>query len=163
MASAAAWEIIMDTYPEGSQVVSLEPYLLRSRNQFGFLADFRFHPAEEYRGTRRSHQLSLSLDKHGHPNLNYYADRYSHLIAYVNKFHNKIFPLHIPGGQKVTVGSRLVELTPETLNVKNYVVGSGIESKSQFMGVRQSGPFKTKPAEYALVFSLQTRRSPSIA
>ena len=37
----------MDTHPEGKQVISLEPYLLRSRGQFGFLADFRFHPIEE--------------------------------------------------------------------------------------------------------------------
>ena len=135
-------EIVIATYPEGFKVVSLEPYLLRSRHQFGFLANFLFHPAEEHRGTRRSLQLSLSIDKHGQPNLNHYADRYSHLAAYVDKFHDRIFPLHMPDGQKVAVRSRLVELATETLAVKNYVVGSGSESRSQFMAVKQSGPFK---------------------
>lgn len=135
-------EVITKTYPEGSQVISLEPYLLRSRGQFGFLADFRFHPTKEHRGTRRSLQLSLSLDKHGRPNPNFYADRYSQLAAFVTKFHEKIFPLQVPGGQEVIVGSQLVEIKSETLSVKNYVVGSDVESRSQFMGVKQSGPLK---------------------
>ncbi len=145
-------EITIDTYPEGIQIVSLEPYLLRSRGLFGFLADFRFHPNEGYRGTRRSLQLSLSLDKNGRPNLNYYADRYSNLSIYVAKFHDEIFPLHMPGGQEVAVESRLVELAPKTLDVKNYVVGSGTESKSQFMGVARSGPFKQSPEDARLYF-----------
>ena len=145
-------EVITGKFSEGSQVVSLEPYLLRSSGQFGFLADFRFHPTEEHRGTRRALQLSLSLDKHGQPNLNHYADRYSQLAAYVSKFHDQIFPLHMPGGQEVAVGSRLVELKSETLDVKNYVVGSDTEAKSQFMGVKQSGPFKKIPEDTHLYF-----------
>ena len=145
-------EIITSTYPEGFQVVSLEPHLLRSQSQFGFIADFRFHPNKEHRGTRRSLQLSLSLDKHGQPNLNYYADRYSHLVAYVAKFHGQIFPLDMPGGQKLVVGSQLVELAPKVLDVKNYVVGSGVESRSQFMGVKQSGPLKQVPEDAHLYF-----------
>ncbi len=135
-------KIVTSTYPDGSQVVSLEPYLLRSRRQFGFLADFRFRPNEEHRGSRRSLQLSLSLDKHGKSNLNYFADRYLHLVDFVAEFHKRIFPLNVPGDQEVAVGSQLVELAPESLDVKSYVVGSGVESRSQLMGVKQSGPLK---------------------
>ena len=135
-------EITTSKFSEGSQVVSLEPYLLRSSGQFGFLADLRFHPTEEHRGTRRALQLSLSLDRYGQPNLNHYADRYSQLADYVAKFHDQIFPLHMPSGQEVGVGSRLVEIPPEKLDIKKYVVGSGIESRSQFMGVKQAGPFQ---------------------
>lgn len=135
-------EIIVDKYPEGPQVVTLEPYLLRSCGQFGFLADFRFHSNKEHRGTRRSLQLSLTLDKHGRPNPNFYADRYSKLAVFVTKFHEQIFPLQVPGGQEVGVGSRFVEIKSETLAVKNYIVGSEVESRSQFMGVKQSGPLK---------------------
>ena len=133
-------EIVTRRYEEGSQVVVLEPYLLRSRGQFGFLADFRFHPIEEHRGTRRSLQLSLSLDRHGRPNLNYYADRYSHLLTYVSELHNQLFPLYLPGGDKVAVSDRIVQLPLQTLDVKHYVVGSNARSRSQFMGVKRSGP-----------------------
>lgn len=145
-------EITTSEFSEGSQIVSLEPYLLRSSGQFGFLADFRFHPTEEHRGTRRALQLSLSLDKHGQPNLNHYADRYSQLADYVAKFHDQIFPLHMPGGQEVAVESQLVEIAPEKLDVKNYIVGSSTESRSQFMGVKQSGPFKRITEDTHLYF-----------
>ena len=153
-------EIIMGSYSEGIQVFSLEPYFLRSTRQFGFLADFRFHPNEKERGTRRSFQLSLSLDKNGRTNLNYYADRYSHLSDYVTRFHDKIFPLHMPGGQKVAVGSRLTELHPITLDVKNYVVGSDSISKSQFMGVKQYGPFEQGPEDACLYFIYRKKERP---
>ena len=135
-------EIITDTYPEGVQVTSLEPYLLRSRGQFGFLADFRFHPTEEHQRTRRALHLSLSLDKNGRRNSNYYADRYSHLVAFVRDFHDVIFPITLPGGNDVQVSRQLVEMSPEKLEVKKYVVGSNLESSSQFMGVKQSGPLE---------------------
>ena len=43
-------EIIVERFTEGVRVVSLEPDYLREHRKFGFLADFRFHPEEEYRG-----------------------------------------------------------------------------------------------------------------
>ena len=45
-----------------------------------------------------------------------------------------------------------MELKSETLDVKNYVVGSDTEAKSQFMGVKQSGPFKKIPEDTHLYF-----------
>ena len=116
-------EITTSPYSEGKQVISIEPYFLRSRGKFGFLADFRFHPKEEHRGTRRALQLSLSLDRNGHPNRNRYADRYSQLSDFVKKFHPLIFPLKLSGGQEVKVDSRLEELESEELDIKHYVVG----------------------------------------
>lgn len=153
-------EIIIERHSEGIQAISLEPYLLRSIGRFGFLADFRFHPNEGHQGTKRSLQFSLSLDKNGQVNLNYYADRYSHLSDYVTRFHNKIFPLHMPGSQKVAVEPRLVELRPTTLNVKNYVVGAESPSKSQFMGVAESGPFKQSPEDARLYFIYRQKERP---
>ena len=135
-------EITMAKYTEGKQVALLEPYLLRSYGQFGFLVDIRFRPTVEHRNTRRALQLSLSLDKYGRANSNYYADRYSRLVKYVSDFHSRIFPLQLPGGQIVAVKSQLTEVPQAKLNFKNYVVGSGITSRSQFMGVKQNGPLQ---------------------
>ena len=145
-------EITTERYDEGRQVMSVEPYFLHSRGTFGFLADFRFHPEEEHRGTRRSLQLSLSLDRNGYPNRNRYADRYSQLSNFVKKFHPLIFPLKLSGGQKVNVDSRLEEIESEKLDIKHYVVGSGSEAKSQFMGVKQSGPLQNTPDYTRLCF-----------
>ena len=145
-------ELCMGTYLEGSQVVRVEPYLLRSRGKFGFLADFRFHPTEEHRRTRRALQLSLSLDSRGQSNRNHYADRYSHLAKFVEKFHSVIFPLTLPGGHEVGVDTSLMELPSEKLDIKHYVVGSRRESKSQFMGVKERGPLKHAPDDTRLCF-----------
>jgi len=153
-------EITTGTYSEGVQVISLEPYLLRSRGQFGFLADFRFRPIEEYQRTRRALQLSLSLDRSGRRNSNYYADRYSHLVAFVKKFHNVIFPITLPGGQQVQVERQLVELSPERLDVKRYVVGSNRVSNSQFMGVKQDGPLEECPHDAHLYFLFKEEDRP---
>ena len=145
-------EIVTGKFREGSQVFVVEPYFLRSRYEFGFLADFRFHPVEKYRGSRQSLQRSLALDKYGRPNLNYYADHYSHLAAYASEFHNQIFPIHMPGGDEVLVSNRIVEVPQQTLEVKNYVVGSNRDSRSQFMGVKQSGPLKATSDSARLYF-----------
>ena len=135
-------EVIYKRHNEGNQVISIEPYFLRARHQFGVLVDFRYHPKEEYIGTRRSSQLSLALDKHGHPNLDYYADRYSILVEFVDKLHKLIFPLVLPDGQQITVSDRLVRLPLHVLAVKQYVVGDGKTSSSQFMGVKEFGPLE---------------------
>ena len=135
-------EIILHEYPEGLQVVQLEPYFLAATDQFGFLADFRFHPTEEQRGSKRSLLLSLSLDKHGQPNPNYYADRYEHLINFVATFHSKLFPLQLPKNQDVVVERTFVELPARQLSAKSYIVGAGAHSSSQFMGVKNSGPLE---------------------
>lgn len=135
-------EITLHEHPEGLQVISLEPYLLRSHGKFGFLVNFRFRPNEEHRGTRRSLQLSLSLDRQGRPNSNNYADRYSHIANYVSRFHNRIFPLDLPGGDKLNVVPKLEAVNVSQLDKKIYVVGSGRESNSQFNGVRNSGPLQ---------------------
>ena len=145
-------EIIVNTFQEGSQAVFLEPYYLHSRGKFGILVDFRFHPKEKYRGTRRSLQLSLALDKQGQRNRNYYADRYLKIVDFVSNLHQRIFPLVVPGGQTVQVESKLVKLTPKTLELKNYVVGSEVESHSQFMGVKQSGPLRSAQVDTHMYF-----------
>ena len=146
-------EIVISKSAEGLQVVSLEPYFLRSRKQFGFLADFRFHPIEEHRHTLRASKLSLSLDKNGRKNLNHYADRYSFLADFVNKFHSRIFPLNLPGGQQVSISRKLTGIPYEKLDVKRYIVGTDKkESNSQFMGVKEAGPLKQSALDTHLYF-----------
>ena len=145
-------EIVVGRFGEGLQVMSLEPYFLRSINSFGFLADFRFHPEEAHRGTRRALELSLALSTNGQRNVNYYADRYANLAAFVKDYIPTIFPLALPGGIEVSVEPHLTQLKQTRLEVKRYIVGSNREAKSQFMGVKSSGPLKRGPADVLLYF-----------
>lgn len=145
-------EIIMHTHVEGDQVVSVEPYYLRSKRTFGFLLDFRFHPKLEYRHTPRALQLSLALDRDRRVNLNHYSDRYDHLSAFVRAFKRSLFVLELPGGQHVSVRSSFLDLGVERLDVKRYIVGNHAESASQFMGVKKNGPLEPAPSDVRFYF-----------
>ena len=145
-------DIIVERFTEGVRAVSLEPYYLREHRKFGFLADFRFHPEEEYRGTTRARQLSLSLDSRGRSNQNHYADRYSQIMSFVRQFHQTIFPITLPGGRAVDIDPHLEMLDSGTLDVKHYIVNSNRESKSQFMGISQNGPLEPAPGGTRLCF-----------
>ena len=134
-------EVIVERHEEGVATVSLEPYLLRSAGRFGVLASFRFHPDEPFRGTKRSLQISLALDRNGQPNLDSYVDRYGKLSEFVRGYHGLLFPLTMPGGQEVDVGTRLVGVRPGALAVKRYLMDGRRESKSQFVGVQKYGPY----------------------
>lgn len=153
-------EIVIRSYDEGYQSMSLEPYLLRSQGKFGFLEDFRFHPKEEYRGTRRSLELSLALDTNGQQNRNYYVDRHAQIIEFVDKFHSRIFPLTMPGGDKVHVGTSLVEVAQEQLDVKQYIAGMHSEHRSQFMGVKEKGPLEKVSDDSLLYFIYREKDVP---
>lgn len=145
-------EIVLESFPEGNQVVALEPYLLRVRGIFGILCTFRFRPVDEHRHTRRSQELSLSLDRQGNENLSYYADIFSRLSTFVARFHAKIFPLTLPGGTTAIVAPRFVNLNSNTLDVKRYTLGSTGTSASQFMGVKRFGPYKRCQGDVILYF-----------
>ena len=145
-------EVVVERHEEGVATVSLEPYLLRAAGRFGILASFRFRPHEAHRGSRRALELSLSLDRNGQPNLDFYADRYAKLSDFVREFHGLLFPLKMFDGQEVQVGSRLVGLTPDALAVKRYVMNGRSESKSQFMGVQKFGPYEQNAEDTQLYF-----------
>ena len=151
-------EITVQEFREGSQIISVEPYLLRLSGQFGILAEFRFHPNEDYIGTQKALQLSLSLDKNGKRNMNSYADRYSKIASFVSRFHRNLSPLPIAGGSEVNIDRRFVELSVSTLDRKRYVVGSDQESRSQFMGIKHSGPYRgSKKTHFYFLYRPQDR------
>lgn len=145
-------EITIKRYDEGARVVRLYSYFLHSKEQFGFLADLRFHPEPEFRGTVRALKRSLSLDKRGNSNVNYYADRYAELTAFIAKYHSVLFPLTLPGGDQVTVSDRLSVVASNSLEAKTYIVGSARKTKSQFMGIRHWGPLQDHEGDAYLYF-----------
>ena len=145
-------EVVAERHVEGVATVSLEPYLLRSTHRFGILISYRFHPGEPFRGTKRSLQLSLALDRNGQPNLDFYADRYRKLSDFVSRYHRQLFPLTTAEGQQVDVGTRLVGVQPQALAVKRYVMDGRRESKSQFVGVQKYGPYERNAEDTQLYF-----------
>lgn len=150
-------EIHIASYPEGTQIVSLEPYLLRAKGKFGFLAHFRFSPAEAHHGTPRALQLSLAHDSYGRQNRSYYADRHSNLSSFIKAFHDRLFPLRTPDGQSIEVQRTLTTLESDSLALKRYVTGSRRTARSQFTGITQHGPFGPCPEDACIHFLFRER------
>jgi len=132
-------EFVLRDYPEGQEIVWLEPYFLKAQQIFGFLADFEFHAVSRSINVRRVQQLSLSLDRNFRSNRNFYADRYRKLQDFISQFGDTIFPLVSPSGY-VSVRTTLQALATERLPSRRYVFGGNNVAISQYTGVKSFGP-----------------------
>jgi hypothetical protein len=132
---------ILQKFPEGKQVVWLEPYFLHSKRMFGFLVDFEFDAPSLTKANRRIQQLSLSLDKDFRSNKNFYADRFEKIKQFIATFYNKVFPL-TADSLSITMQKAFLNLDADTLKVKEYVFANSYTSNSQFKGVKDYGPLR---------------------
>jgi hypothetical protein len=130
-------EFVLEAYDLGSQFVWLEPYFLKSKQLFGFLLDFGFHPKDDARSIETL-KLSLSLDANGKSNKGYYADRYGQVRIFIDRFAHKVF--RIDDDIEILPLRRLFD--DELLRSKQYEIGSSRTSTSQFLGVKNHGPVK---------------------
>ena len=73
----------MVEHKEGNEQLVLQPYFLRSKQQFGLLVDFHFRVHEGIEFSRRVQQLSLSLDKNGRRNVDFYSDRFEKITSFL--------------------------------------------------------------------------------
>ena len=145
-------EIVVEEYEEGKAIVALDPYYLRNTRRFGILLKFKFHPKEEFIGTSRAQQLSLSLDRNGQQNLDFYADRHLKITDFVRDFHGALFPLRTIGGQLIEVDKNLTDIPSARLGVKSYIMKDERESRSQYIGVKTLGPYDRQADDTQLCF-----------
>lgn len=157
-----AIDFSMAKHTEGEEVVTLQPYYLGATKQFGFLVDFHFYLQEGIPFSRRIQQLSLSLDENYRRNLDYYADRLGKIRAWVGRYHNKLFPLQLSGAaEPLFVDSGLLTLPAHQLRPKTYIFAKGRESRSQFIGVKDSGPLETVEGSLPLLFIFREADRPA--
>jgi hypothetical protein len=121
------------------ETVWLEPYFLRAKAEFGFLADFALRSPDRIQ-TKRDLELSLA-QKNNRPNKDYYIDRFEKLRIFVSKFHEELFPLSF-NNLEIDVEKNLRSLSAQLLKTKTYVFARG-ESSSQFSGIKSYDPLKT--------------------
>jgi hypothetical protein len=129
----------LQEYPEGVETVWMEAYYLKSVDKFGFLTDFHFKRANNATFSKRVQQLSLSLDKRGGENKNFYSDRYDRLETFVHKYFDHIFPLDTECGS-IAVSRKLLLLPSKRLDKKTYIFCEEQPHDSQFMGIKQYHP-----------------------
>ena len=133
----------MHQHEEGQETLVVQPYYLKAEHRFGFLADFRFRLAKGVPFGRRVQQLSLSLDRNGRRNLDCYVDRIAKIKAFVDQRWDVFSSIQIPGvAMPLTIAKEFFPLGANRLRSKVYVFAGDRESKSQFAGLKQHGPFK---------------------
>jgi hypothetical protein len=145
--------LIMQTHPEGEELLVVQPYSLRELHQTGFLVDFRFKLDKRVPFNRRVQQLSLSLDKSSKRNLDYYLDRSAKIRDFLEKrrsIFEKIFLVGAP--EPLLVSKEFVTVPAERLRSKVYVFAGAKESRSQFMGLRDYGPLHPLDGPPTLLF-----------
>ena len=135
----------------GSQVVDVDPYYLRSTNEFGFLVDFRFAANDKDNFSMEVKKLSLSLASDGTKNKNYYSDKYRIINSFLDKKLPKLFPIqHEEGSLDVASIFRLLPCS--LLKEKEYMFGGGNISGNQFNGVMKYSPLMQPQNEPLYVF-----------
>jgi len=144
--------LILEKHNEGKECLLMSPYYLNSKKMFGFLIDFKFTKERTYEFNRTIQQLSLSLDKNFRSNSNYYIDKYKKLEQFKTKFYSKIFPLQIGDNQIELIKSFIIDVPADILKTKIYLVSGSNESNSQFVGIRDYGPFKLLDKTISLLF-----------
>jgi hypothetical protein len=143
--------LILDEHPEGKECLLLSPYYLSLTKQFGFIVDFKFLKSPDVEFNRRIQQLSLSLDKNFRSNANFYIDKFQKLNLFKTNFYPKIFPLQV-GDKNIALEDSFIKIPANTLKTKIYIVGRSQESKSQFMGIKDKGPYQSLNNEVLLSF-----------
>ncbi len=154
--------LVMQSHPEGNEELVIEPYALKVSRQIGFLVDFHFRLGEDVPYSRRIMQLSLSLDKNGRRNFDYYVDRSSKIKQFLDRRWSIFERMTQPNSSEPLRTSKdFVVLPAERLRSKVYVFAGEKESRSQFAGLRDFGPLQplSLPPRLLFVFREQDRQA----
>jgi hypothetical protein len=153
---------IMQTHPEGDELLIVQPYSLKALHQIGFLVDFHFRLNKKVPYGRRILQLSLSLDKNLRRNLDYYLDRSAKIRSFLQKRWSIFENIRVAGvSEQLRVSKEFVALPADRLRSKVYVFAGEKESRSQFVGLREFGPLRPLdgPAVLLFIFREQDRQA----
>ncbi len=140
----------------GRQIVWLEPYFLKTRQLYGFLVDFSFNEFKENTDTLAAKKLSLSLNKSGGSNRDYYSDRYDKIREFVRKYQSRVFALT----DNMSLATLFSKVDADTLETKRYIFSGGSSKASQFTGIRDIGPLRSAESAHKIYFLFQEADRP---
>ncbi|NJN13459.1 MAG: hypothetical protein HC815_38350 [Richelia sp. RM1_1_1] len=146
---------------EGYEVIRLEPYYLSVANRFGFLIEFEFKRRESIPFTKKIQRLSLSLDDNYKSNRNFYVDRYTKIVGFINNYltSDSIFPIQGSLQREIDIECNLYQLSAKTLNPRIYIFGGNREGQDRLGGLRRFGPLQQldTPVQFYFSFTDESR------
>lgn len=122
----------------GEKSVWIEPYFLKTINQFGFLLDYKFIQNKDYPFNREVQKYSLSLDASYGQNKNYHIDKNEIILSFIQRNINSIKELTA----ELSISKQLQVIKADTLKPKTYIFKGRKTANSQFNGVMQHGPYE---------------------
>jgi len=132
---------------KGKKSVWMEPYYLKTKEEFGFLVDYKFIKDPNSDFDRYIQKLSLSLDDNYQSNKNFYIDKYRYIKNFLEKkFSNKEL------SQNLIIDTNFEKLTCKKLNTKNYIFKNNYINNSQFKGLMQHEVFQPAPITNQLMY-----------
>lgn len=145
-------------YAEGQDQLTVQPYLLRETNVFGWLADFHFRANLPISDWRRVQQLSLSLDRNFKRNLDCYLDRMNRINSFLQKRRPILDSVILSGtNQYLSLAAEFESLPARRLRSKTYLFSNNNEAMSQFTGLQRFGPLEPLEAPPTLLFAFRER------
>jgi len=150
-------EFTLYEYQQGKQIIVLSPFYLEEQKRFGFIIDFRFSKNKDLPFNKDMQVLSLSLDKQGRSNKNYYTDKFKLIQNFLDKCYEKIQTLGTNHNNQIHIERNLIETPVFLLNKKEYVFSNKRTANSQFQGIRNYGPLQKVEKEVFFAFIFEDR------
>lgn len=129
-------DVVLKDDNVGEEIISVTPTYVKSKKKFGFILNYRFIKKDNVIFSREIQKRSLSLDKNGNENKNYYIDKYNIIETFLNKFFTNLFAF-----ADIKVSSSFLKITALTLEVKKYQFANSNINNSQFQGIKAFGPY----------------------
>lgn len=134
------------------EVMWLRAYDMKSVGRFGFLCSFNVRVAPNTEVNRKQ-LLELTLtNRNGRVNEAFYLDRYKKIGDFLEKYYEKIRTLRLHDGTSIEIENKLSVFQSFTLDTRTYVFADNREAKSQFFGLRDSGPYAAPEIAARLAF-----------
>ena len=92
---------------------------MNSKKVFGFMLNYRFIKNKNASFSREIQIRSLSLDRNGNENKNYYIDKYNKITSFIKKYYQHVFSFN-----DLTVSQSFLKITSSTLETKKYQFGN---------------------------------------
>ena len=146
-------DFTLKTHSRGKEKISLNSYLLKQENKYGFLIDFFFNANEGETLDREILRLSLALGTDGRSNKNFYSDHFHKIQSFIKETFKEINTFHI-GKIEFKISEKLIQIKTGSLEKKVFRFKGNQTDLNQFNGVRKYGAFQevSQPVKYVFIF-----------
>jgi len=151
-------DVIIAHHQKGTERMWIEPSYLMPVCKFGFLIDFHFRKSDDTPFDREVQHLSLSLDKRGESNKDFYADKYAKILDFLRGLGSKVFSDTVNSGS-LAIQRVLESVQGSRLNARMFVFADKNQHPVPFTGVTRFGPLASikKSIRFVLIYSASDR------